>query len=648
MSDNIIHFSKKEQIIISPIIKDLKNSFAYEFWIKPSANHKIKKESVNGIAGIHGQKYIIYPGHGQIETQAGTGISIGRNGISVFEHTVNHLPATLVYPTSIKNWTHIAVVYRDKVPFLYINGIFIKKGRRSRKEILYASGIIGGSEYGHFSGELRELRVWSYARTESEILENIYTKLEGNEKGLYNQGQNIINLTNKMGGNKPVINKYPAFIKENMDLLVRRGILNLHQSIELTGSYKKDSSNSQSNNIKLQDNRYLTDVLLFFGCYRRDYEYLLFPVANRLAEKGLSVNLIIYNKFSPNVSLISKNVNVLDYNSLNREYGVTNKAKKYYTNHLAGHIRQFGGEIGLNASRKKTLENFYRAYAYDYLFMTSLLDNLRPKCIYGIHFILNPGCIKAIKATSLPVLCTLIQHGMISVDNTDDHDFKGADLVFLWGDYFKRILNAKLGAPNAVVLGNPKVEQIRKDLNIGEVSQIMRKESGKFTILYILTGSLKQDYNRENLALFLGCISKFHSFKVMYKLHPNSSLDECNIYLRKGLMKKSQIFKDMNIYDLINQADIIIGDFSTSVFEAAAMNKPVIQIFQSNYPENFVKLSYVRTKDELTAIIQKIRYDEKYFNDFMRNQQKMINDMFIDSNGSSERIASHIYKSLGY
>lgn len=50
---------------------------------------------------------------------------------------------------------------------------------------MYASGIFGGSEYGYFKGELRDLRVWSYTRSQDEIKRTMNTKLLGNEYGLY-------------------------------------------------------------------------------------------------------------------------------------------------------------------------------------------------------------------------------------------------------------------------------------------------------------------------------------------------------------------------------------------------------------------------------------------------------------------------------
>lgn len=185
LGDNEMQFNGKETLIIQPIFKEVKDNFTYEFWVKPEAAHEIRKESVRGVSGISGQRYVIGPGHGGDRKNVGTGVSVGTNGVSVFEHTADYLPATLVYQTNISDWTHIAVVYSNRTPFLYINGELKKKGLRSFKSHMFASGIFGGLEpYGYFVGQLKDIRIWNYARTKEEIAANIDTELSGNEGGL--------------------------------------------------------------------------------------------------------------------------------------------------------------------------------------------------------------------------------------------------------------------------------------------------------------------------------------------------------------------------------------------------------------------------------------------------------------------------------
>lgn len=148
--------------------------------------HEIDVESVSGTTGISGKKYAIGPGGTADRNRAGIGISVGTNGISVYEHSVNHLPAVLIYKTSIKDEMHVAVVYRQKTPYLYINGIFVKKGQQSAKQFVHPSILIGGMHpYGYFCGEMRDIRIWNYARTEEQMRNDINKRFTGTENGLY-------------------------------------------------------------------------------------------------------------------------------------------------------------------------------------------------------------------------------------------------------------------------------------------------------------------------------------------------------------------------------------------------------------------------------------------------------------------------------
>ncbi|MGM0876123.1 MAG: glycosyltransferase family protein [Bacillota bacterium] len=174
MKEEEKHFKGKEMMIVRPIIGNICNSFTYEFWVKPTAALKLDRETLNGTSGLSGQRYVIGPGHGKTNKNAGAGVSVGTNGISVYEHTSNYLPALLVYPMTIREWTHIAIVYRDKTPYLYINGEFKKKGITSRKKNVYASGLFGGYDpYGFYVGFIRDISIWDYARSIEEINESM-------------------------------------------------------------------------------------------------------------------------------------------------------------------------------------------------------------------------------------------------------------------------------------------------------------------------------------------------------------------------------------------------------------------------------------------------------------------------------------------
>lgn len=195
---------EKKHIIVQDLFSDISNNFTYEFWIKPYVPIQIPPESISGVYGLIGQQWVIAPGHGGNDgNKAGVGVSVGLNGIAVFEHCHNHLPAILVYPTEITDWTHIGIVFKNKTPFLYINGIFIKNGLTSNKEDLFPSGVFGALKpHDHFKGDFNEIKIWNYSRIHSEIFYDMEKDLTGKEPGL------LVNLTFNNG---EIINKVKNF-----------------------------------------------------------------------------------------------------------------------------------------------------------------------------------------------------------------------------------------------------------------------------------------------------------------------------------------------------------------------------------------------------------------------------------------------------
>ncbi|MEW9669198.1 glycosyltransferase [Ammoniphilus sp. 3BR4] len=205
-----VYLDGSTMIDISHKIPKIKNNFTYEFWVKPVGKLKIYEESTNGTTGTKSQKYIIGPQYGVKPICAGIGVSVGRNGICVFEHTENYLPATLAYRTKIKDWCHIAVVYYNRIPYLYINGEFKKRGLKSSKETIYASGLFGGHDrYGFFEGNINELRLWDHARTPEQIKYFTNSSMKENEKSLvvhWNSKHFLLNIE----GSQAYSIKYPA------------------------------------------------------------------------------------------------------------------------------------------------------------------------------------------------------------------------------------------------------------------------------------------------------------------------------------------------------------------------------------------------------------------------------------------------------
>ena len=98
------------------------DTFSFGAWLRTSSTHEIDAQALSGYGGVYNQRYAFDPQHGGDEN-AGAGLSIGTNGVAVYEHGSNYMPTTAAYPTELgDDWNHVMVVYQDKQPTIYLNG----------------------------------------------------------------------------------------------------------------------------------------------------------------------------------------------------------------------------------------------------------------------------------------------------------------------------------------------------------------------------------------------------------------------------------------------------------------------------------------------------------------------------------------------
>ncbi len=164
-------------------LTNIVDTFTMEFWAWPAAGRDLTPETRSLGWGTENQRYAIFPDWGGDEG-AGAGVSVGTNGVSVFEHGNCYLPALLVYNAPIVGWTHIAVVYENKQPKLYLNGKLVRAGLVSPRSFVYPSTWLGGrgleaGNYGHYSGLLDEISIYDRALSTNEITDIYATGATG-------------------------------------------------------------------------------------------------------------------------------------------------------------------------------------------------------------------------------------------------------------------------------------------------------------------------------------------------------------------------------------------------------------------------------------------------------------------------------------
>jgi hypothetical protein len=179
--DYALRFNGTTDFVAMPQTATAINSFTIDLWVNPTAEHQVDAESFAGYDGIKGQRYALFPSHGTHcwgPGHAGVGLSVGTNGISVYEHAGDYIPAVLVHEQQITDWTRVTLVYRDRVPSLYVDGRLVRVGKASPRTVHPSTGDahpgrmisgIGGGPYGYFAGDVDNVRIWSTSLTADEV-----------------------------------------------------------------------------------------------------------------------------------------------------------------------------------------------------------------------------------------------------------------------------------------------------------------------------------------------------------------------------------------------------------------------------------------------------------------------------------------------
>jgi hypothetical protein len=155
-------------------LPDGTNTFTMAVWVRPEADIALPEEANFGKAAYSiEQNDALYPppGHEVYHDpeHAGVGLSIGRNGVCVFEHTADYFAPILVFGVSLTTWSHVAVVYREGRPTLYLDGKLVREGLQSTFTVHSGVGVQHRRRAAPFQGELGEFVNYHRALSEEEI-----------------------------------------------------------------------------------------------------------------------------------------------------------------------------------------------------------------------------------------------------------------------------------------------------------------------------------------------------------------------------------------------------------------------------------------------------------------------------------------------
>ena len=150
------------------------NNFTIAGWVKPAVDIGLPGETNSGVFLHIARNDAVFPAHGESAfsdpTHSCAGISAGRNGVCVYEHSGSYFAPLLAYAAPLTNWTHVAVVYEGGAPSLYLNGGLAHRGVQSRFQV-HSGFSVDPAGSSAFKGQLSGLCDFGRALTAEEVAE---------------------------------------------------------------------------------------------------------------------------------------------------------------------------------------------------------------------------------------------------------------------------------------------------------------------------------------------------------------------------------------------------------------------------------------------------------------------------------------------
>jgi alpha-L-rhamnosidase/Concanavalin A-like lectin/glucanases superfamily len=160
---------------VAPESELITNTFTVTVWINPETDILYPpRESTDRNEGDLGKSYVFSPRNGDASGpgHAVAGIAAGRNGVFVIERDSKLSPAVLAARLKLSGWTHLALVYRNGVPSLYLNGRHVRDGLKTSRTVHPGINLpppASGAFPPHFEGDMTEPRLFPEALDAGKI-----------------------------------------------------------------------------------------------------------------------------------------------------------------------------------------------------------------------------------------------------------------------------------------------------------------------------------------------------------------------------------------------------------------------------------------------------------------------------------------------
>jgi enterochelin esterase-like enzyme len=159
------------------LYRNVANNFTISAWLKPDyeavppVRATLAEPLRTGPVDACPLTYVVYPPAGEIvygANHAACGFGAARDGVVVFERSSDAPQMVATARVPLAGWTHVAVVYRDGAPALYVDGKLVGEAAKSGKTVHPGLRESFGSPY-CFLGQATDPQLINEALTEARI-----------------------------------------------------------------------------------------------------------------------------------------------------------------------------------------------------------------------------------------------------------------------------------------------------------------------------------------------------------------------------------------------------------------------------------------------------------------------------------------------
>lgn len=386
----------------------------------------------------------------------------------------------------------------------------------------------------------------------------------------------------------------------------------------------------------------LSDVLVTFFPARSDYWDLLAPAVEEASRRGARVSVAL----PPVVSSAPQPLGSAPAFKLSSFaspllYGLARRREAS----LRAPLSDFVNEFGLDAEQRASALLLLQAYSWQLELLAAALRSIKPAVVLGIHFMLNPGFVGALReagrrGSRTPTL--LLQHGVFS-HTWETHDFIGADKVLVWGARAAAELDLFPGVkPQAKVVGNPRLEVL--------AALAKRVEPGSRQTLLVLgtNDTATPERQRDALRMVAEALPTTAARSVLYRPHPSEPREPYDELIASGAISEAQVQRAGTVHEALLRADLVVGTTSTTMLEAITLGVPAIQVLPERFEVDWHTAGMITasTPEQLTELALAILSSATSRSAALELERSLARDLLGEPAGAAKRIADAVLAEL--